>query len=82
MAHIKQGSIGRKSVQSWDNESLQLPPLPPTNLGNCRFFEIQYLFNVGLIFSVYNKRITFSVLFVGYNGSWNSSHGVVILGRV
>lgn len=42
LAVIARGKIRAGSVDKWHNESLYVPPLPPTNLEGCHLIDIKY----------------------------------------
>lgn len=44
IAQLTQGPVKRGESQMW-NESITIPPLPPTKLGGCQQIAIDYLFN-------------------------------------
>lgn len=41
--------IGKGDTELWDNDFLQIPPLPPTRLANCRIIDLQYFLTVRLL---------------------------------
>lgn len=42
LAVIARGKIRPGDTDDWQNESLYVPPLPPTNLRGCHLIKIQY----------------------------------------
>lgn len=42
LAVIARGKIRAGSADKWQNESLYVPPLPPTNLEGCHLIDIRY----------------------------------------
>lgn len=42
LAVISRGKIKPRSNDEWKNESLYVPPLPPTNLRGCHLIKIEY----------------------------------------
>lgn len=42
LAVIARGKIRAGSTDRWQNESIYVPPLPPTNLEGCHLIDIKY----------------------------------------
>lgn len=42
LAVVARGKIRAGSTDRWQNESLYVPPLPPTNLEGCHLIDIRY----------------------------------------
>lgn len=42
LAVIARGKIRSGSFDKWQNESLYVPPLPPTNLEGCHLIDVRY----------------------------------------
>lgn len=42
LAVVARGKIRAGGIDKWHNESLYVPPLPPTNLVGCHLINIQY----------------------------------------
>lgn len=42
LAVIARGKIRAGSADKWQNESIYVPPLPPTNLEGCHLIDIKY----------------------------------------
>lgn len=42
LAVIARGKIRAGSADKWQNESIYVPPLPPTNLEGCHLIDIRY----------------------------------------
>lgn len=42
LAVIARGKIRARSNDEWKNETLYVPPLPPTNLRGCHLIKIEY----------------------------------------
>lgn len=56
LAVIARGKIRAGGTDKWQNESLYVPPLPPTNLRGCHLIKIQY--------DVFVSQSHFFVLFI------------------
>lgn len=60
LAVIARGKIRAGSIDKWQNESIYVPPLPPTNLEGCHLIDIRYDVFVSLnqkksVIKIYSK---------------------------
>ena len=49
---LEHGPIPSKGVDTWVNEGIVIPPLPPMDLKNCRIIKISYVLEVGKCFTL------------------------------
>lgn len=54
LSSISRGKVRPGDVADWNNESLYVPPLPPTNLRGCHLMRIQYDVFVSTLYLVTN----------------------------
>lgn len=54
LAVIARGKIRPGTADKWQNESIYVPPLPPTNLEGCHLISIKYDVFVSLLCSIEN----------------------------
>lgn len=56
LAVIARGKIRAGSADKWQNESIYVPPLPPTNLEGCHLIDIRYDVFVSILTKNLSKR--------------------------
>lgn len=61
LAVISRGKIRSRSTDEWKNESLYVPPMPPTNLRGCHLIKIEY--DVFVSFSLFLLILFINSLF-------------------
>lgn len=65
LAVIARGKVRPGDTDVWTNESLYVPPLPPTNLRGCHLISIQYDVYVSIIsHSCLNELFIYLSLFL------------------
>ena len=46
VAVLSMGSVGANQKRRWDNAGLKIPPIPSTDLPDCRIISVEYFLTV------------------------------------
>jgi hypothetical protein len=82
VGEVRKGEISPGGYETWNGETLRVPPLPPSHLVHCRIIDIQYAVVVSQSSpSIHGMRFRL------YNAQWpfltpNSSQAVTILTEI